>query len=336
MFRQFLFAASAVVLLGCPTDPTPPEEEGWELVHQGLPGALLSVWGTSSTDVWAVGGDARDGTGPTVIHFDGETWSSRPTGQPQGNLWWVFGFDGGPVYMGGDGGVILRYESGQYTLLDTPSTETVYGIWGASPDDMWAVGGASDSTGGFAWRLSGDTWSPEPSLPADVPTNAAIWKIFGTSSNDAWLVGSNGVSLHWDGSSLTPGDTGIGTSLFTVHESEGLYVAVGGTASGFIVEYQDGVWTNVTPEPSPDGLSGVALGDGGFGIAVGNFGGVWSRSADGGWVEEQLDFNLGLTLHSTWIDETGAAWAVGGQVFGPIPDEGLLMHRGPSIPNGGL
>jgi hypothetical protein len=303
----------------------------------------LSVWGTSSTDVWAVGGDALDGSGPTVIHFDGERWSRRPTGQAQGNLWWVFGFDGGPVYMGGDGGVILRWQDpgslgGEptYTLLETPSTETVYGIWGSSPDDMWAVGGASDSTGGFAWRLSGDTWEPEPSLPAEVSSTAAIWKIYGTSSSDAWLVGSNGVALHWDGSTLTQGDTGIGTSLFTVHESEGLYAAVGGTASGFIVEYEDGVWENVTPDSGPDGLSGVVLGKDGFGIAVGNFGGVYARSAEGGWVEETLDFNLGLTLHSAWIDETGAAWAVGGQVFGTVLDQGLLMHRGPSIPNGGL
>jgi hypothetical protein len=335
--RQLLIVALSGALVACPTDPEPVDS--WELVHQGLSGALLSVWGTSSTDVWAVGGDTLDGSGPTVIHFDGETWSRHQTPQAQGNLWWVFGFDGGPIYMGGEGGVILQYnpQDATYTLMDTPGTDTVFGIWGASPDDVWAVGGASDATGGFAWRLSGDTWTAEPSLPADVPTNAALWKVYGTSSTDAWLVGSNGVALHWDGASLQQGDTGVGTSLFTVHEKDGRYVAVGGTASGIIVEYEDGAWTNVTPDPAPPGLSGVVLGDDGFGIAVGTFGAVYSRSADAGWAEEQLDFNLPLSLHGTWIDDTGGVWAVGGQVFSPPFDDGLLIHRGSkAIPSEGL
>lgn len=336
--RPLLVIALSGALIGCPTEPDAPVDR-WELVHQGLSGALLSVWGTSATDVWAVGGDALDGSGPTVIHFDGDTWSRHPTPQAQGSLWWVFGFDGGPIYMGGEGGVILRYQAGNYTLMDTPGTDTVFGIWGASPDDVWAVGGASDATGGFAWRLSDDmdSWTVEPSLPAEVPVNAALWKVFGTSSNDAWLVGSNGVALHWDGASLQQGDTGVGTSLFTVHASEGRYVAVGGTASGIIVEYQDGAWTNVTPDPAPPGLSGVVLGDDGFGVAVGTFGAVYSRSADAGWVEEPLDFSIPHSLHGAWIDDTGGVWAVGGQVLSPPFDEGLLIHRGPTtIPSEGL
>src|SRR5690606_16900636 len=108
-------------------------------------------WGTSDSDVWTVGGDMRDGTGPLVMHYDGAAWERVETGQSDGDLWWVFGFDGGPVFMGGGGGVILRHEGGTFTVMDTPTTDTVFGIWGASPDDMWAVGGTFD-TNGFAWR----------------------------------------------------------------------------------------------------------------------------------------------------------------------------------------
>jgi hypothetical protein len=332
--RAVLLLSFSCCLLACPAEPTPPDD-GWEIVHRDLSGALLSVWGSSSTDVWAVGGDALDGTGPTVIHFDGEAWSRVPTGEPQGNLWWVFGFDGGPVYMGGEGGVILRYQDGEFTSMDTPGTETVFGIWGATPDDVWAVGGASDSTGGFAWRLSGDVWTAESTLPADVAANAAVWKVFGSSTDDAWLVGSNGVALHWDGSTLQPGNTGVGSSLFTVHASNGRYAAVGGSATGIIVEYEDGQWSNVTPDPPPPGLSGVVLGTDDFGVAVGTFGAVYTRSS-AGWAEEDLGFNLGLSLHAAWIDEQGCVWAVGGQVYSPPYDDGLLIHRGPSIPSGGL
>lgn len=338
MHRPSTLAVSSCLvtcLLGCPAEPEPPDDQ-WELVHRDLSAALLSVWGTSSTDVWAVGGDALDGTGPTVIHFDGESWSRVPTGDAQGNLWWVFGFEDGPIYMGGEGGVIYRYEAGQYTKMDTPGTDTVFGIWGATPSDVWAVGGASTSTGGFAWRLDGDSWIAEPTLPADVAADASVWKVYGTSTSDAWLVGSNGVALHWDGTALTSGQTGVGSSLFTVHASEGLYTAVGGAATGLIVEYQDGEWRNVTPDPPPPGLSGVVLGADGFGVAVGSFGAVYSRSQAGGWAEEDLGFNLGLTLHGAWIDDAGGVWAVGGQVYSPPFVDGLLLHRGPTVPSGGL
>ncbi|KIG14427.1 BNR repeat domain protein [Enhygromyxa salina] len=321
-------------LVACPSEPDPPEE-GWEIVHRGLPGALLSVWGTSSTNVWAVGGDSQDGLGPTIIHFDGETWTRVESGQTQGSLWWVFGFEDGPVFMGGEGGVILRYEAGEFTLMDTPGTDTVFGIWGASADDVWAVGGASDSTGGFVWRLSGDTWTPEPSLPAEVSDAGSIWKVFGTSPDDAWLVGSNGVAMHWDGTALTLGDSGVGSSLFTVHASEDRYVAVGGAATGIISEYEAGQWTTVAVDPPAPGLSGVALGEDDFGVAVGSFGAVYTRSS-AGWAAEDLGFNLGMTLHAAWIDDQGCVWAVGGQVYSPPFNDGLLIHRGPSIPSGGL
>lgn len=322
------------LVAGCP-DPRGDPDSEWQLVQSGLDGALLSVWGTGADDVWAVGADARDGAGPTVIHFDGEAWSKLPTGQPQGDLWWVFGFDGGPIYMGGDGGVILRYAGGEFTRMDTPGTQTVFGIWGASPDDVWAVGGASASAGGFAWRLSGDTWTEEASVPADVAMDAAIWKMFGRSATDAWAVGSNGVALHWDGSAFTPGQTGVGSSLFTVYESEGTYTAVGGTATGFIVELgAAGTWNNVTPEPPPMGLAGVTLGAQGTGIAVGSLGSVFVRE-DGAWIPQDHGLPVQQNLHGTWIDDDGGLWAVGGQTLSPPLSDGVLLHYGPPIPGNG-
>ncbi|MCB9702173.1 MAG: hypothetical protein H6711_09780 [Myxococcales bacterium] len=331
-----LALALAPLLVACPGDEPPPAEDTWQRVASGLPGALLSVWGTSASDVWAVGGDARDGSGPTVLRFDGMQWSRVSTGQAQGNLWWVFGFAGGPVYVGGEGGVILRYQDGAFTPMTTPGTATVFGIWGASPDDVWAVGGASESSGGFAWRLSGDAWVDEPSLPADVATSAAIWKIHGAAPDDAWLVGANGVALHWDGATLTQRDTGIGSSLFTVHAADGRVAAVGGSASGFIVELAGDQWNNVTPDPPPTGLAGVTLGDDGFGVAVGTFGAVYTRSMEG-WAPAELGFTINQNFHGSWIDDAGGVWAVGGQTFSPPFTEGVLIHRGPSeLPTEGL
>ncbi|MCA9717835.1 MAG: hypothetical protein KC468_24400 [Myxococcales bacterium] len=326
---------SLLPLASCSGDDPPDDEGTWELVHAGLPGALLSVWGTSATDVWAVGGDTRDGMGPLVVHFDGAKWERVATGEAQGSLWWVFGFEGGPLYMGGDGGVILRYEGGAFTRMTTPGVATVFGIWGASPDDVWAVGGASDSTGGFAWRLSGDAWVDEPTLPVEIPSAAAIWKLYGTARDDAWLVGSNGVALHWDGAALTPGDTGVGSSLFTVHERDGRYAAVGGLASGIIVENDGAGWQNMTPEPAPMGLTGVTLGADGAGVAVGTYGVVLTRTPEG-WAEEDLGFSVGQNLHGSWIDDEGGVWLVGGETFTLSLTDGVLLHYGQPIPSEGL
>jgi hypothetical protein len=127
----------------------------WQLVAPHLDGALLSVWGTSARDVWAVGSDSRDGLGATVLHFDGASWERLETGQA-GDLWWAFGFAAGPLYLGGTGGTILRFDDGEFTRMNTPGTGTVFGIWGATADDLWAVGGApGGAQGAFAWRLQG-------------------------------------------------------------------------------------------------------------------------------------------------------------------------------------
>src|SRR5262245_43354297 len=67
---HFLLFAIFLFSWACEGSAKPPRtEEGWSLVFNKLPGALISVWGTSENDVWTVGGDPGDG--PTVLHYDG-------------------------------------------------------------------------------------------------------------------------------------------------------------------------------------------------------------------------------------------------------------------------
>lgn len=336
-------ATLALLLAGCPADPEtgPVKGDGgadttpgaaWTMVQEKLPGALLSVWGTSERDVWSVGADARDGSGPLVLHYDGTTWNRVATGETSGDLWWVYGFSGGPLFMGGGGGVILRYENGKFTKMKTPGTSTVFGIWGESPSAMWAVGGNFD-TDGFAWRLDGAEWKAETSLPADAVKDAAIWKVFGRSANDVWLVGSGGLSFHWNGTALEKGDTGVGTSLFTVHANGARFVAVGGQASGFVVENDGAGWKKTAD--ATYGLTGVVLGADERGYAVGAYGSVYARDASG-WHEEDTRLSLQLDLHGVWMDRTGGVWAVGGRTASfPLAD-GLMIHKDGAFTLGGI
>jgi hypothetical protein len=228
--------------------------------------------------------------------------------------------------MGGANGLMLRYDGGAFTVMATPTTDTVFGIWGASPADVWAVGGLPSSVG-FAWRLRGDAWEPEPMVPADVASGSAIWKVFGTHADDVWLVGENGVSLFYDGTTLTRGETGVGSSLFTVHANGDRYAAVGGSGNAVIVELEGDGWHNVTPSDGfIPGLSGVFLGTGDSGLAVGTYGSVYERGASG-WGEVDLGIVLDQNLHGVWVDPSGGAWAVGGQTLSARLNEGILIHR---------
>lgn len=322
--------------LGCgPDEPAP--QAPWQLVHASLPGALLSVWGTSASDVWAAGTDAADGKGPTVLHFDGAGWTQLETGET-GDLWWVFGFDEGPIYFGGAGGMILRYEGGAFTRMVTPGGGVVFGLWGAAPDDMWAVGGeAGGAQGAFAWRLVDDTWSAEPQFPSELAATNALWKVYGQGPSNVWLVGTGGRTLHWDGVTLEPSFTGIAESLFTVHASSERFATVGGFGTGLLLEREpadsSSAWINTSPAGAPS-LIGVCLAEPDGGYAVGEFGYVARRDASG-WQAEETGFELELgirSLHSVWIDPSGGVWAVGGQIRVPPLVDGVMLHRGAPVP----
>lgn len=322
---------------GCGSEE-PEAAAPWQLVHESLPGALLSVWGTSPSDVWAVGTDASDGKGPTVLHFDGAAWTQLETGEV-GDLWWVFGFDAGPVYLGGAGGMILRYEDGAFTRMTTPGRGVVFGLWGAAPNDMWAVGGeAGGAQGAFAWRLAGDTWSAAPEFPTELAATSSLWKVYGQGSDDVWMVGTGGRTLHWDGTTLDASFTGIAESLFTVHASSERFATVGGFGTGLLLERSTGAdassaWVDASPEGAPS-LIGVCLTEPDGGYAVGEFGYVASRRSSG-WQTETTGFELELgirSLHSVWVDPSGGVWTVGGQIRVPPLVDGVMLHRGAHVP----
>jgi hypothetical protein len=255
------------LLVGCGDDSRPadldatPSLAEWEVIHEDLDGALMSVWGTSTRDVWAVGGDAGDG--PIVIRWDGSDWTRLDTGT-RGDLWWVHGFAGGPVFMGGKNGHILRYENGAFTPMATPTTDTVFGIWGAAPDEMWAVGGMDGgASGAFAWRRDGDAWIAAPGFPPELTDTKALWKVWGSSADDVWMVGTAAIALHWDGDEFVQVSLGGGESLFTVHHGGGRYAAVGGFATGLLFENAGAEWESFDGTPPLPPLVGIALGDDG-------------------------------------------------------------------------
>ena len=300
------------------------ESESWSTVFRNLPAALMSVWGTSADDIWAVGADPGDGLGPLAVHYDGVKWTELETGQ-EGDLWWVFGFSDGPVYMGGEGGLLLRYAGGAFERMEAPARATVYGIWGVAPDDLWAVGG--NVTGGaFAWRFDGERWRAAAGFPEALTRSESMFKVWGRSNEDVWLVGTGGTVLHYDGSGFTQADSTTELNLFTAHGSDGVSAAVGGSGDGVILESEGSGWRDVTPGGTAH-VMGVWLG-GGQGYAVGVDGSVLRREA-AGWRPVETGIELDEGLHAVWVDPEGGVWAVGGQVLAPPLINGVMVHRRP-------
>jgi hypothetical protein len=311
---------AALAVTACSDDDGGDGPALWQAVHEQLDGALLSVSGSAEDDVWTVGGDAGDG--PVVMHWDGSAWDTLDAGGP-GDLWWVFGFEGGPVYMGGAGGRILRYQGDSFEAMETPSaTPVVFGIWGCSQDDVWAVGGNfGGGSGGFAWHLEGGEWVAH-ALPEEEVR--PVWKVIGRSCDDVSFVGEGGLSFSWDGSGFTRESTGVGESLFTNAVEGDCYYAVGGI-SGIVLEDCGGGWEDVSPDGAP-GFNGVCARDGDV-FAVGQFGAVYRRDEDGTWVADDMP-PTSETLHACWIDPSGGLWAVGGQVLAAPLIRGVMVYRG--------
>jgi hypothetical protein len=327
-----LLSAALTACSGGSDGQTTPTPDKWSIVEEKLDSALISVWGSAEDDVWAVGGD--HGQGPLILHWNGKTLERLDSGT-SGDLWWVFGFAGGPVFLGGANGTILRYQDGVFTPTTTPSSDvTVFGLWGSAPDDMWAVGGADGgAAGAFAWRLEGDAWVAAPDFPTELTADKSLWKAWGSSADDVWFVGTAGVAMHWDGSSFQTTNVGGGESLFTVHYAEGRFVAVGGSASGLIFENDGSGWQRVETDPLY-ALVGVRLLGSEHGYAVGRFG-AFVEEKDGQWQDAEGPETI-RTLHSIWSDPAGGLWAVGGELDVRPVVAGVLAYRGKRAPKGTL
>jgi hypothetical protein len=95
------------------------------------------VWGSSGSDVFAVGWDG------TILHYNGTAWSAMSSGTTY-PLEGVWGSSGNDVFaVGGpwEGpGIILHYDGVAWSEMSSGTTKSLYGVWGSSGSDVFAVG----------------------------------------------------------------------------------------------------------------------------------------------------------------------------------------------------
>ena len=330
-FAQLLPLVASLVVSGCP-ETIPPDlahdadadvdagSKGWSVSVEHLDGALLSAWGTSPTNVYAVGGPRGNaGLKTLVMHFDGTAWSRIGVAGTE-TFWWLHGTSATDMWMVGENGRIAHFDGTKLTDVPSGTTATIFGVWAASKSDAWAVGG-SPGLGAAApqdvlLHFDGQAWTPSP-LPQTF--GRTYFKVWGTSSENLYVVGEAGTIWHrvgatWKLESDPP--LAHGTLLTVTGCSATEVYAVGGRD---VLRSDGTTWTAVNVALTND-INGVSCNAPGDVVIVGS-GGAKQRLVDGKW---QDDFGTKpfSDLHGAWADGAGTFWAVGGNFVGPPGDAG--------------
>lgn len=200
------------------------------VVQSGIDPALtfFGVWGTSPTDVWAVGGGIGAGLPPAVQRWDGSTWT--PWEDPAG--------------PGDEGAVYFKVD-------------------GTSSTDVWIVGSR-----GIASRWDGTTLSDTgaAALIADDDGNSPSLLTVDVQGEFPIAVGGSGLGLilHWDGATWVPHNPDFAPGMLGVCSGpEGALRAVG--SQGAMYDWDGSAWTQWERGITYKGVHGCAYdSDGGF------------------------------------------------------------------------
>jgi hypothetical protein len=215
------------------------EDETWVAHPTGTDVTLWGVWGSAGDDVWAVGGDGI-AEPPTLLHFDGTSWSDAALPvlpRDAHALFKVWGADAEHVYVAGDQGVLLRRVGEAWEAAAQGSIAPFIALWGRGSDEVVAVGGRSNAR---VARWDGAAWQDTTSMPAGLN---GVWV---DDDGTATLVGRLGGIFELPAGSLEPLPIESPTALVlhAVHGfADGSRLAVGGSFDsappwvGVIVEH---------------------------------------------------------------------------------------------------
>ena len=333
MRRAAVFGLIIPLLAGCEAAQDVPvasapeaTASAWSIERVETQGALVSVWGSGPTDIWAAGGQAGHGL---VLHSDGQSWTPVPTGA-ESFLWWVYGFGHDDVYAVGEDGLILYFDGATWQRAESGTTRTLYGLWGASGDDVWIVGGNPGGSPGDAVILRGRGLSfhavgsvPDGLLPD------TLFKVYGTSRHDLVAVGSGGAVVRWDGA-WHRDDVPTKSPLISLWgRGDGQLYAVGGQPLGLMLNFDGATWTEVGGVGAGPELYGVFTSPNQPVFAVGAGPRILELTPGLPPVEEEApDLSPSVVLHSVWGDGQGTVYAVGGSLFDyPATMSGVILRR---------
>ncbi len=196
--------------------------DNWTDKSTPLTNWLFDVWGSSNTDVYAVGNEGR------IFHYDG-SWSSIPMDNPDNDtLYGIWGASATDIFAVGANGTILHFDGVDWTEMDSGTPSDLNDIWGVG-SDVFAVG---DNGKIVAYDNATDTWDNMTSS-----TTNDLWGISGRSATDIFAVGNGGTIVHYDGVAWSPISSGTIEDLRGVWTAPGNNVIIAGY-TGIMLRYE--------------------------------------------------------------------------------------------------
>lgn len=191
-------------------------------------GPLTDVWGSSLSNVWAVGWG--------LYRYNGTSWSANaaPVDTTYYGIW---GTSANDIFAVGIGGVIVHYNGTRWMQMDSPTHEHLMDVWGLSSDDVYAVG-----FDGTILHYDGTDWSTVSSS-----TSADLRSIHGHSG---WIYvgGDNGTLLRapYGGSFST-----INHGLSNLGQINDVYTNLGSVymaCTSGCAQYSSGSWSKISSD----------------------------------------------------------------------------------------
>jgi hypothetical protein len=265
--------------------------------------ALYGVWGSSSSDVYAVGSEW------TVLYYDGVEWDRIETGlyeipdpridmesSPLDGFWSVWGSSVDDIYAVGMSltrrGVVLHFDGFSWHQIDLPETDEgqrdLYRcVWGTSADNVFILGAM-----GRVYHYDGDTWER-----TDLGQSVELGILGGSPDNGVFAAGHNGMIFHYDGEEWSQVLEAEGTRFRGIWGSSSGDVYASGSSYevGAIFRYNGTKWKRIKIVKG-DHLNGIWGDNNGDVIAVGTRGKILHFSS-----MPIFPFALGAVAFGLWI-----------------------------------
>lgn len=123
---------------------------------------FYGIWGSSETDLWAVGGRPELGAnGGSIWHFDGTTWSLATIPAEAAAvlaLYKVWGNAANDVWVCGANGIMLHWDGSAWNSVASGVSSNIFTVNGKD-GGLFAVGGDASAT---IIRYDGSAWVNDP------------------------------------------------------------------------------------------------------------------------------------------------------------------------------
>jgi hypothetical protein len=263
---------------------------------------------------------------------DGHTLSKFPV-TATSTVWWIHGTSDRDVWAVGETGLIMHFAGSDWSVVASPTTANLYGVWAAASDDVWAVGGSPIGPGpnDVLLHFDGAAWT---SVAPPRALGATYFKVWGLSSRDVHVVGSAGLALHYDGTSWSEVPTGTTATLVTVHGGPIGLFAVGGPPPT-LLRWDGSAWQAEMLAPTMSGrLTGLFVDASGTIFVTGEHYQRFRREASStSFTDDTTSPPLFGDLHAVWGDGHGDAIAVGGNYVAltsqGVQPKGIVARYGP-------